>query len=369
MLSTIRFMVSIADIARHAKVSITTVSLVLLGKGNISAATIARVKESVRKLGYRPSKLAQSLKTQVSKTVGILVPDITNPLFPQIVSVIEAEAWRKGYHTFLGNLSSADFERLCIDYLSEFFDRRVDSIVMDLDPGFDVGNRSQEHVNLMQDFIDHGTPFVIIGTTVGFDNFLEYFRVNRSRYGRLFHLLTIDRMQAARAAVRHLVQLGHRRIAFVGDCTRQDWERETGYAQKLSGYRMALEEAGLRYDPELVVNGNDNPKDGERCFEHLFLGRKLRPTAIFCTCDFLAFGVMRGAYRMRIAIPDELCVFGFDNINEAAFYNPSLSTVAQPIEEMGKEAFRRLLLVKEGGEVDPNPCVFPTELKIRESCP
>lgn len=362
-------MVSIADIAKHAKVSITTVSLVLLGKGAISAATIARVRESVRKLGYRPSKLAQSLKTQVSKTIGILVPDITNPLFPQIVSVIETEAWRKGYHTFLGNLGNADSDSLCIDYLFDFYDRRVDGIIIDLDPGFDVRNRLQEHLNLMQDFTSRGTPIVIIGTTVGFENFLEYFRVNRSRHGRLFHLLTIDRMKAAQAAVRYLVQLGHRRIAFVGDSTRPDWERDTGYAQKMAGYRKALEEAGLRFEPDLVVNGNDKPKDGERCFQHLFLGRKLRPTAIFCTCDFLAFGVMRGAYRMRIAIPDELCVFGFDNINEAAFYNPSLSTVAQPIEEIGKEAFRRLLLVKEGEKVVPNPCVFPTELQIRESCP
>jgi len=342
---------------------------VLLGKGNSSAATIARVRESVRKLGSRPSKLAQSLKTQVSKTIGILVSDITNPLFPQIVSVIENEAWRNGYHTFLGNLGSIDLDRLCIDNLFDFFDRRVDGIVITLDLWFDVRNRLQEHVNLMQDFVARGTPFVILGTSAGLDNFTEYFRVDRSHHGRFFHLLTIDRRQAALTAIRCLVQRGHRRIAFVGDCSRPDWVRETGYDQKLSGYRQALEEAGLPFDPDLVVNGSDDPEDGERCFRHLFIGRLLRPTAIFCTCDFLAFGVMRGAYRMRIAIPDELCVFGFDNINEAAFYNPSLSTVAQPINEMGSEAFRRLLLVKAGGDVDPNPCVFPTELKIRESCP
>lgn len=362
-------MVSIADIAKHAKVSITTVSLVLLGKGNISAATIARVRESVRKLGYRPSKLAQSLKTQVSKTIGILVSDITNPLFPQIVSVIENEAWRNGYHTFLGNLGDVDVDRRCIDYLFDFYDRRVDGIVITMDLWFDMRNRLQEHVNLMRDFVARGTPFVILGTTAGLDNFTEYFRVDCSRHGRLFHLLAIDRMQAAQTAVRCLVQRGHRRIAFVGDRSRPEWIRETGYDQKLSGYRKALEEAGLPFDPDLVVNGNDNPEDGERCIRHLFLGRLLRPTAIFCTCDFLAFGVMRGAYRMGITIPEELCVFGFDNINEAAFYNPSLSTVAQPINEMGGEAFRRLLLVKGGGDAGPNPCVFPTELKIRESCP
>jgi LacI family repressor for deo operon, udp, cdd, tsx, nupC, and nupG len=117
------------------------------------------------------------------------------------------------------------------------------------------------------------------------------------------------------------------------------------------------------------MNGEDSPRGGEQCFQRMFLARERRPSAIFCTGDFLAFGVMRGAYKMHVAIPAELCVFGFDNINDAAFYSPSLSTVAQPIEEMGKEAFRRMLKLIEGHDVSPNQLVFDTELVIRESCP
>jgi LacI family transcriptional regulator len=362
-------MVSISDVAKHAHVSVTTVSLVLHNKRNVSAATSERVMSSVRELGYRPNKLAQSFKTNISKTMGILVPDIANPLFTQIIREIETEAWQKGYHPFLGNCGSPDCGTLCIDYLFDFYDRRVDGVVMDLDPAFDVRKRTRKHLNLMQDFVARGTPFVFIGTMTGFDNFLDYFHVDQSRHGRLFHLLTIDRMRAAYTVVRHLIQLGHRRIAFIGDCTLPDWTLDAGYSQKLAGYRTALEEGGLPFDAELVMNGEDSPRGGEQCFQRMFLARERRPSAIFCTGDFLAFGVMRGAYKMHVAIPAELCVFGFDNINDAAFYSPSLSTVAQPIEEMGKEAFRRMLKLIEGHDVSPNQLVFDTELVIRESCP
>jgi LacI family transcriptional regulator len=362
-------MVSITDVAKHAHVSVTTVSLVLHNKRNVSAATSERVMSSVRELGYRPSKLAQGFKTNVSKTMGILVPDIANPLFTQIIREIEAEAWQQGYHPFLGNCCGPDSGSLCIDYLFDFYDRRVDGVVMDLDPTFDAQNRTRKHLSLMQDFIARGTPFVFIGTAAGFDHFLDYFHVDPSRHGRLFHLLTIDRMQAAYTVVRHLIRLGHRRIAFFGDCILPDCSQDVGYSQKLAGYREALDEGGLPFDPGLVINGDDSPSGGESCFQRMFLDQERRPSAIFCTGDFLAFGVMRGAYKMHLSIPADLCVFGFDNISDAAFYNPSLSTVAQPIAEMGKEAFRRMLKVIDGQDVGSNRLVFDTELVIRESCP
>jgi DNA-binding LacI/PurR family transcriptional regulator len=362
-------MVTIADVATHAHVSVMTVSLVLRSTGNVSAATRERVMDSVRKLGYRPSKLAQSFKTRVSKTIGILVPDIVNPYFTQIVREIEAEARRTGYHSFLGNCGGSDFTSLSSDYLLDFYDRHVDGIAMYLDPGFDIAKRTTRHLDLMRDFMARGTPFALIGSTSVFDAFLDYFHVTRSPHGGLFQLITFDRTRAAYSAVHHLIQLGHRRIACVGECMREDWGKDFSYSQKLSGYRTALEEAGLPFDPKLVVNGEDNPGGGEQCFKRLFSDRKRRPTAVFCTGDFLAFGVMRGAYKMHVSIPADLCVFGFDNINESAFYNPSLSTVAQPIEEMGREAFRRLLLLMEGKSVSPTRIVFDTELVIRESCP
>ena len=357
-------MVTIKDVAKKSGVSISTVSFVLNGKQSIGEETRRRVLSCIKELGFRPNQIARSFKTRFTKTIGILIPSIINPIYPKIVSEIEFAARKEGYNSFLCNYSGVEKDVLGIVYLSQLYDRRIDGVIICNIPVLPPEKRTADVLKILENYIKDEIPFVFISDEKEFMSFIEFFKIDLSKYSNLFQLVTIDRAGATYKVIKHFVKLGHERIALVIDYHANNFAN----LEKLKGYKQALTDHGLTFDENLLCDGPDNPLGGEMCFEKLY-NQKSPPTAIFCTNDILAMGVLCGARKRKIDIPENLVVMGFDNITMSSLSNPKLSTVDRPGHKEAQEAFRRLNQLMRGREVIPNKVVLETELIIRDSCP
>ncbi len=326
--------VTIRDVARRAGVGVATVSRVLNGTGYVKAETRERVLAAAAELGYVPSQLARGLVRRLSGTVGLVVPDITNPFFPLITRGVEDAASEAEYTVFLCN--SDNDPALEANDVQKLRERRVDGVIF-------VG--TTERRELVDRLLADGIPVVVM------DRQLDHTEVDT---------VLVDNLAGARAACRHLIELGHRRIAHAAghQSTRTGQDR-------CQGYRVALEEAGLAYDPACVVWGDFTYESGYRAGQVL-LGRSPRPTAVFAGNDLIALGVIRAAEEAGLAVPDDLSVVGFDDIQMAALVRPGLTTVRQPAREMGRMAMVMLLERIRGEAAGPGRRqVYRPELIVR----
>ncbi|MBT3276298.1 MAG: LacI family DNA-binding transcriptional regulator [Spirochaetales bacterium] len=360
-------MVTLKDVAQRANVSIATVSLVLNGKPSISEATRTKVLSLVDELGYRPNMVARSVKTNRTKAISVLVPTITNPAYPNVVHGIESSARKEGYQVILCCYAGDHISPIDIDCLSDLYDRMIDGMIICGVPTMPSKRHDLRASATMAGFISRGTPFVFLSDPEQLDHFAKTFDIDLEKHAGLFHLLSVDRESAAFKAVTYLIKVGHKRIALVGDDTRDTYPHNIPFLRKLHGYKRALETNAMSFDASLVAGASSEFEGGEQCVEHL-LQVGDAPTAIFCTGDSLALGVLRGARRLGVHVPAELAVIGFDNIPVASYLNPTLSTVAMPTERITQEAFRRLHKLMSGEAILPNRMQFDTELIIRESC-
>ncbi len=327
-------MTTIYDVAQAAGVSISTVSHVLNGTRFVSEATKARVLQAVEQLGYRPSSLARALVRQVTHTVGLIVPDNVNPFFAEVARGIEDCGLAAGYSVILCNSDrSLSKEEIYLDML---ISKRVDGLVY-----MTVQTRGE----MLQPLKDHNIHAVV------FDREYEG-----------FDALLLDNLGGGYDAARHLLSLGHRRIACItgpdGPTRSQD---------RVTGYQRALEEAGIVPDPELVVAGDWTFESGRRAARHL-LHLDDPPTAIFACNDAMAVGVLSYLCSRGIRVPEELSVMGYDNIALSAYTCPPLTTMATPIREVG-QCLCELLLGRIAGQLPPEPqrVVIRSELLVRGS--
>jgi LacI family transcriptional regulator len=297
--------VTIADVARHAQVSKTTVSHVVSGKRPVSATTRDRVERSIDTLGYRPDGLARSLRTRRTHMVALILPDITNPYYPALARGLESGIEPDGYRAFICS-SDGDAERERA-YLREVCDRGVDGIVLD-------------SFHLTVDDLHLATggrlPLVWIGGAP-----MEHPGVDSVRS---------DDDAGAYAATEHLVQRGHRRIAMV------DGPLGSGVARR-DGYRRALADAGLPAHPEPPPRTDWTRTGGRRAVAEV-LALDPRPTAIFCSNDLTAIGALDAARDAGLAVPDDLAIVGFDDIEAAELVTPALTTVVNPAVDIGRTA-------------------------------
>ncbi|MFB5084965.1 LacI family DNA-binding transcriptional regulator [Symbiobacterium thermophilum] len=326
--------VTIRDVARRAGVGVATVSRVLNGTGYVKAETRERVLAAAAELGYVPSQLARGLVRRLSGTVGLVVPDITNPFFPLITRGVEDAASEAGYTVFLCNTDNDPV--LEAQDVRKLREHRVDGIIF-------VG--TTERRELVDQLLADDIPVVVM------DRQLEHADVDT---------VTVDNVAGAQAACRHLIELGHRRIAHAAghQSTRTGQDR-------CQGYRMALEEADIPYDPACVTWGDFTFESGFRVGQVL-LGLSPRPTAVFAGNDLIALGVIRAAEEAGLSVPDDLSVVGFDNIQMAALVRPGLTTVRQPAREMGRLAMTMLLERIRGEFSGPGRRhVYPPELIVR----
>jgi len=341
--------VTLLDIANHAGVSRATVARALSAKGYVAADARTRIEEAAKQLGYRPNVLARGLRAQRSFTIGHIVHGITsNPFFAHVAHSIEREALANGYKIFLYNQDGSDAHER--DGVERFIERRADAVIF-------TYARQPENLALLA---AAGIPVV---------------QIERDRTGDT-HSVLVDNRAGARAAMRHLVQLGHRRIAFIGGDPAihpRSFSRERSVEEeRLDAYRDVLQESGIAPDETLVrlgpyilpdASGANTAGYGDTL--DLLAGPD-RPTAIFTGCDIIAAGVLRALYEARLRIPDDISVIGYDD-TLAPMLAPRLTTVAQPMEELGLTAVQYALAAIENPDVAPQRTALPTRLIVRDS--
>jgi len=308
--------ISIKDVARLAKVSHSTVSRALHGDSQVSARTAARIRKIAEKAGYRASAAARSLVVGRSRTIGVVVTNIADPFVAGVFSGIEDMAEKHGYSVFLAN-SNADPERE-VRVVRSFEERRVDGIIV---TSSRVGAL---YVPLMERL---RVPVVLL---------------NNQHPSQFAHSVLIDNVEASYLATRHLVELGHRRIAYLGD--RFGYQSDT---ERCAGYRRAIEEARMKFDPALVVHGDGMPEGSVEAMAQL-LALPKRPTAVFCYNDMSALGAMRQIRAQGFEIPEDLSLVGFDDLYISRYLEPPLTTVRQPMRQMGRMAMETLLHIFDG---------------------
>jgi LacI family transcriptional regulator/LacI family repressor for deo operon, udp, cdd, tsx, nupC, and nupG len=310
--------VSIKDIARIAQVSHTTVSRALRNKPRISDETTKRIQRIATEHGYHPSLAARSLVTQRTQTVGCVVTSIADPFAAGIVSGIEEVANRNGYSVVLAN-SKADPKRE-LEVVESLREHRVDGILV---AASRLGSRYIPHLRQLQ------IPIVLI---------------NNLQPGDFVNCVTVDNRAAARLVVNHLLNLGHRDIAYIGRKIAyiRNESGDQSNCERRSGYSQALQEAGIAIRSDFVVQAVPGPEGGEERM-HQLLRLTVRPTAVFCYNDMIALGALKAIRRAKLSVPADISVAGFDDIFVASYTDPPLTTVRQPMTAMGRRAMGILL--------------------------
>src|SRR5262245_44318790 len=326
---------TIAEVATRAGVSTTTVSHTFSGRRPVAPETRARVRRAVEELGYRPNGLARSLRTQRSHTVALIIPDITNPYYPALARGIQNVLADAGYHVLVCNTDREP--RYESEYVADVLDRQVDGILLS---AFHVVAEDLGEVFL------HDIPLVAFGSRI------EHSAVD---------VVRSDDAAGARDATLHLIERGHRRVGMI--CGPPGSPPSEA---RLSGYRDALAEAGLPFLPELVVQGDFTRLGGAAAMQRI-TALPERPTALFCANDLMAIGAMDTARRVGLALPDDLALVGYDDIEAAAFLTPALTTVLNPARELGTTGGRLLLERMLGYRVSRREIVIPHRLIERDS--
>jgi DNA-binding LacI/PurR family transcriptional regulator len=333
--------VSIKDIAKAAGVSHSTVSRAMSDSPLVSDETKARIQRLAKEMGYSPNSLARSLVTRQTYTVGVVVTTIADPFIATVVQGIEATAQDHGYTVILCN-SGAVPERE-ISAVEMLRSKRVDGVIV---TSSRIGALYLEHLERI------GVPIVLINN-------------HNEESGRYTFTVSVDNQHGGRLATKHLIDLGHRRIAYVTAPADHSSDLD-----RMTGYQQALSEAEMEPDPALIIPGNGRADGGERAFETLRALDAL-PTAVFCYNDMTAIGLMTAARREGLSVPQDLAVVGFDDIPFATYFYPPLTTIAQPKIEMGQLAMKMALslmpLGDEAVEEELSNVVVKGKLVVRAS--
>jgi LacI family transcriptional regulator len=329
-------MSNIREVALRAGVSTTTVSHVINNTRYVSEDVRLRVQDAIRATNYQPNALARSLRRGKTHTIGLILPDSGNPFFAEIGRAVEGVAFAKGYSVIFcnteGDLAREDF------YLEVLAKKRVDGIIL-----VSGGRPSQSFLQIHV----QKTPLVV---------------VDRDSSELAIDTVLTDNLNGGLLATRHLIHLGHTRIACLAGPSSV-----SPSAQRVLGYRQALEEAGLPYEERLVLRGDYLAASGWILAREL-LSLPDRSTAIFACNDMMAIGVLRAAAEMGLNIPADLALVGFDNIELAAYTHPPLTTVAQDKQKIGEIAVSLLVDKIDHQEMNGRRELLQPKLVIRKSC-
>jgi LacI family transcriptional regulator len=325
-----------ADVANLAGVSQTTVSQVLNDADiAIPEETRQRILDAMNELGYVPNRMARSLRSGETCTIGMIVPDSANPFFAEVARGVEDASFEQGYSVILCNSDgNLDKELLYSDVLTEM---QIDGIL------FIAAGLSKEHIQTLQ---ERRIPLVVVDREIP-DIALDSVLADNTKGGWL--------------ATRHLIELGHHRIGCI-----QGPSDLSPSADRIIGYRRALEEAGIPVDEEIIVRGGFQYEGGHQATRRLLAGEK-PPTAIFACNDLMAVGAISAAVEMGYQIPDDLSVVGYDDLPLARFANPPLTTVVQPKHEIGTIAATMLLERIRDMDAPSHRRVLDTSMCVRRS--
>ncbi|UQZ81426.1 Catabolite control protein A [Paenibacillus konkukensis] len=329
--------IKIVDVASRAGVSPATVSRVLNNTANVNAKTKEKVMEVIRELGYLPNAAAKNLRSQKTMTIGVIVPEINNSYYAEIIKGIENKAYAQKYKVIICDTGNNKEKEL--DFLNLLINRTVDSMIL-VTPQL-----SEEELARI---VDMNYSIGIVGRYVG--------------NGKVPCVFT-DNVKFSKEVVRHLVEQGHKEIVFL-----------SGYAdaidsfERLEGYMKALREHHLPFLPELIENGDFNERGGYEAMKRL-LDKKVSFSAVYAANDEMALGVYKACREFNIAIPGQIAVVGVDNDRISRYITPKLSTVSQPKIRMGRAIVDKILhqLEHDSLKEEDRVLVLESELIVRES--
>ncbi len=328
--------VTIYDVAREAGVSMATVSRVVNNNPNVKPQTRKKVFEAIERLGYRPNAVARGLASKKTTTVGVVIPDISNAIFAEVARGIEDIANMYHYNIILCNADKRKEKEIRV--VNTLLEKQVDGLL------FMGGTVTDEH---LQAFKTANVPIVLCATT--------------DEHGTM-PAVDIDHEAAAYDAVKALIERGHKSIAMISG-TLQD--PANGYA-RFQGYKRALVDAGIAYDEDYVRVGNYRYESGVDAMKY-FLELPDRPTAVFSATDEMAIGAVHCIQDFGLKVPEDISVISVDNTRMASMVRPKLSSVAQPMYDIGAVSMRLLTKLMKKENVEQARVILPHELISRQS--
>lgn len=331
--------VSIKDVAKLAGVSVSTVSRVLNNGSYVSLEKRQRIMSAVEELNFRPNYFAKTLKSGVSNIIALVVPNINNPVYAYITQGVESVARKKGYNVILCNTDDElDIEHKYVDMLK---DRNVDGFI------FATARSDVHHID---DLLDTNIPVVDV-----------------MRYSMGVNAVTVDNFKMGYDATAYLAKRGHKKIyVFTGN------KKVTPFKLRMDGYQQAMEDNGLAFDKDYELSSDMEDIESLCSCAVAAIERHGVPDAIFCVNWLRAIGVYGAAKKLGLRIPEEISVFGVDDLMFTEFLNPSLTTISQPFHEMGEKAAE--ILIEEIAKKDHTAemksfmqIIMPTRIVERDS--
>lgn len=330
---------TIRDIANYTGLSITTVSLVLNNKpSKIPEKTKQKVIEAAEKLNYSPNHLAVGLVTKRTQTLGLIVSDISNIFFGILAKGVEKACQKEGWTVMLCN--SWDLHERDMELIRVLTNKSVDGIIYCMSSDSDR-EKAEESYNLLK---KSNVPFIEIDS-----DFAETAK----------HNVFFDNEKGGYLATKHLIEMGHRRIACITGPKGVDCQKG-----RIQGYRMALEESGIPYDPSIMVEGYYSMESGIKAVEQL-KGKDF--TGIFAFNDMMAFGVFKALKQMNIHVPEDISLVGYDDVPLCEILEVPLTTIKQPIYEMGYAAAQNMIMLIQRGSDEDTNVMFSPVLMERKS--
>lgn len=325
--------VNLRDVAELAGVSLATASRVINGHPQVSEETRRKVLAAVEQLGYKPEE-SKPRRHLTNRVIALIVPDVSSPFYCAILRGVEMEAFSQQFDLVL--------------YTTE--------------------GRSQVNVAERVAAAKNISGVIVVTPRHGEDRYLREIGaqlpvvvVDHRAEGSGFAHITVDNLRAGFQATSHLIAQGHKRIGFISGPLSIESARD-----RLRGYRLALDEANIPFDETLVLQGDFEQSTGYRLLKE-WIAKNPQPDAWFCSNDLMAAGAIQALVEHGISVPSNVAVMGFDDLNIAELTHPRLTTMRQPIREMGEIAIRILLRLLDGEELETNRIVLNAELVVRES--
>lgn len=328
--------ITIYDIAKEANVSMATVSRVVNGNPNVKPATRKKVNEVIERLGYRPNAVARGLASKKTTTVGVIIPDISNPIYAEMTRGIEDIATMYKYNIILSNSDLNPHKE--VQLINTMLSKQVDGIIF---MGANVTD------TIACEFQKINVPIVLAGTVEKTETIPS---------------VNIDYFEATYNAINYFIKNGHKNIGIIIG-NRQELMNGDLY---LGGYKKALEEANIEFKEEYIIEGDYSYESGMEAYEQ-FSQLENKPTAIYCIADQVAIGVIHGAQDRQVNVPNEIEVISSDNTPQALMVRPQLTTIDQPLYDIGAVSMRLLTKLMNNEDVEDKIILLPHRLEVRDS--
>jgi len=327
--------VTIKDIAREADVSVTTVSRVLNKKPDVGDDTRAKILKLIDEMNYNPNSVARGLVMQKTHTIGLIIPDISNPFFPQVARAIEDKAQKLGYSVIFFNTDNhLEREKKAVEL---FKSKQVDGLIVSLS----LGNEE-----ILKELKASNYPVV---------------QIDRSVLNDSYPLVSIDNKNSSYQMVEYMLKKGYRKIAHISGDLNTTTARE-----RLEGYKKAISDYGIEINEDYIIEGDYTQHSGFEAVKKL-LKLKDSPTAVFAANDLSAAGVYKALFAADLKIPEDMAVAGHDDIGIASLLRPELTTMRQPKYSLGERAVSVLLKMINNSGTECEDQILKTNLIIRES--